>query len=124
MIRRLRERTKATLDRRYATLEQAEELLSALRAEVDDARADLESLRAEVGSLMAGIEGLARKGSDFIAAENPHEMRKKLFEAHRLAVESGRAIELILQTEVLMWQEIDRVAATIGLETDPISRLV
>lgn len=124
MIRRLRERTKATLDRRYATLEQARMLLSEMRAEVEGARAEMQSLRGEIGRLLAGLEGMARKGSEFMASENPHEMRKKLFEAHRLAVESGRAIELILQTEVLMWQEIDRIAESVGLKTDPISRLV
>ena len=95
----LRERVKAALDRRYLT-------------------------RDEGARLIGGATSEAQRAAAFVADLDPHELRKKLFEAHRLAIESARAIELILQTEVMMWREIDRVAQGAGVSLDTADRLL
>jgi hypothetical protein len=58
-------------------------------------------------SVSTSGSGTTRSAVEFVAEESPHELRKRLFDAHRLACEGALAIEQLLQQEVLIKQEID-----------------
>lgn len=45
----------------------------------------------------------------FIGDDDPDELRKRLYEAHRIAVEAAQAVETVLQQELLIWQAIDSI---------------
>ncbi len=106
----------AATDRRVAESELAVTGLSERVAALE------KDLRTHLVTLDTGIERLkdqtaeirteAAKGSALVAHEEPHALRKKLFESHRLALEGAEAIESLLQAELLLWQAIDAVDAS------------
>ena len=71
---------------------------------------DLDDVEVSVAAVESAVEqliGRTRSAVDFVAQESPHDLRKGLFEAHRLAREGTLAIELVLQQEVLLRRDID-----------------
>ncbi len=104
---------------RLASLEalvtvQREAIAAELKTLIDDQtetiEAGLSHLRDTVLMVRNAVDELAettRPAVDFVAQEPPHELRKRLFEAHRLARECAVAIELMLQEEVLIKRDID-----------------
>jgi len=123
----IRERIKTALDRRYALADETSTEVADLTAQLDEIATRLDAMtsrldrhleseikrrdRASVDEVkaMAAIAERASLGASFVATEDPHELRKKLFDAHRLANESARAIELLLQSELLLRRDIDSV---------------
>lgn len=67
------------------------------------------ALAEDVIELRSAVESIP-KGFRFVGNEDPDQLRIKLFEAHRLAVEASRAIETILQEEIRLWQAIDAMS--------------
>ena len=103
----------ADLSERLSTLEtELRERIVALETEltgrVVDLDADVEQLKVK----SIEIRDEAAKGSAFVAHEEPHALRKKLFESHRLAREGAEAIESLLQAELLLWQATDAISTT------------
>jgi predicted RNase H-like nuclease (RuvC/YqgF family) len=94
------ERTVTSLADRVAALE---DLVGRFDAVIDRHEQALETYREQ----LSGVLALSRVGAAFVSDEDPHELRKKLFAASRVAGESARAIETLLQAEVLLWQAID-----------------
>lgn len=96
MLSRIKGRVGAALDRRYVRRERHEadlarcaEQLARLAERADAADAELVRVR-----------GLQDGGP-------AHDARQQAREARRLADESARAIESVLQTELRLWQRID-----------------
>ena len=84
---------RTRLDARYA-----------LAADVARLEQTLERQQAEIQRLRASTDCA---GARFVGDENPHELRRRLFEARRLAVESATAIERLLQQEIMLWAALD-----------------
>jgi ribosome-binding factor A len=76
---------------------------------VDAALRGIDEALRSIRSSIAALEAETAPAVTFVADEPPHELRKRLFEAHRLARESGRAIELLLQQEVLLKRSLGEV---------------
>lgn len=109
-------RLKAVLDRRYVRLDQLESHLLIVRESQESLSNALSSLGRRLEALeesMSSVQtGLARAeaGSDFVGLENPHELRKKLFAADRLARECATSIERLLQADLLIRRDLDAIS--------------
>jgi hypothetical protein len=105
MVRRLRNRlsnwTKAMLDRRYARSEQLGEVADAIRS--------LDERVSRLQTEIRALTGQVGPGDLFVGRGDPHEMRKQLSTASRLADECSRAIEQLLQTNILLRRDLDAV---------------
>jgi hypothetical protein len=101
-----RRRTKAVLDRRYAT----QESLAALVLEVHSITDRLEKLERRLCSTSTTDDHVGCPGAAYVGREDPHALRKKTFEASRLAVEASIAVEHLLREDVLLWQAVDGLA--------------
>ena len=96
-----------------AALEAMDRKIADLTGQVGARRTEVDSAISNLGSEVAAARSVAEMGSAFVAHEEPHALRKKLFEAHRLARESAEAIESLLQAELMLWQAIDAANAEI-----------
>lgn len=139
----VRDALKGVLDRRYALTADIE----AIRSELHDLRNRLQTTGDDVGRLESEISTAMKAANDrlvelehrldaaqasiaavvettrpavaFVAEEEPHELRKRLFEAHRLAREGAFAIEQLLQTEVLLRRDLEQVASNRSVPDSP-----
>lgn len=118
---------KGALDRRYVQIASLDPILRQRddRSEwtremrsVDDQTEQRSSTTDNDVGTGAATHG-ASPGDRFVANENPDELRKLLFTAHRLANESARAIESLLQADVLLRRDID--ALTNDMDDDVLS---
>jgi hypothetical protein len=82
------------------------------RRDVRDALWEVRSLRREVVALRAEVERLRRERTPAAPPVDP-AMPAKVGEARRLAEETAVAADHLLQSEVLIWQAIDRLEARI-----------
>lgn len=111
-------RLKAVLDRRYVQLDQMQSHLVKIRESQQSLTETLDSLAQRIESLEKTMSSVqteliqAKAGSDFVASENPHELRKKLFAAHRLANECATSIERLLQADLLIRRDLDAMSET------------
>lgn len=97
--RSLSNRTKVVLDRRYVRHKQLNEIVDAvmmLREQVDKLQSQVQALASRTG-----------QGDLFIGSEDPNDMRRALFNAVRLADECSRAIEQLLQADILLRRDLD-----------------
>ena len=95
-------------NRRCSAMEpELAEVSALLRASVQR----ISDLDRELKARIEGVGSEAAIGAAFVGPEEPHELRKKLFDAHRLARESAEAIESLLQAELELWQAVDKVDA-------------
>ena len=92
--------------------------LSSIESQLSDVSSLLQTsvqrisdLDRELRERIDGVGSQAAIGAAFVGREEPHELRKKLFDAHRLARESAEAIESLLQAELELWQAVDGVDA-------------
>lgn len=115
MTRPLAERVRLVLDRRYVRLESG--LYPAVQDELADVRRALTSLSDRLELLEAAVtkgEKQAAKGANFVSAEDPHELRKRIFTAYRLANESAQAIERLLQADIILRRDLDALSSDEG----------
>lgn len=126
LIERFRRSIKGSLDRRYANhtqiasletrLEASASLLGETRDKVSQIGNDMAALSKSIAVFQEVAERLERRVDQLQAATNPSvrftgealpEMKHRLGEAHRLANESARAIEEILQQELLIKRDLN-----------------
>ncbi|MEV5412580.1 hypothetical protein AB0K60_27565 [Thermopolyspora sp. NPDC052614] len=79
------------------------------RRDVRDALWEVRSLRREVVALRAEVERLRKQRGATPAPADP----AKVGEARRLAEETAAAADHLLQSEVLIWQAVDRLEGRI-----------
>jgi hypothetical protein len=96
---RLSKRTKAMLDRRYARNDQIVELAVRL----------LEGRVTQLEDQIRGLVARVSAGDAFVGSGDPHEMRKTLFNASRMADECSRAIEHLLQADIILRRDLDSI---------------
>ncbi|WP_206061609.1 hypothetical protein [Nonomuraea basaltis] len=91
---RLRKAVRTWFDSRYISIADH-------RQDIRDALWEVQTLRREMATLQAEVERLrsARPPAPVDAA--------KVDDTHRLAQETAKALDAVLQNEVLVWQAID-----------------
>lgn len=87
------------LDRRYTRNDQIVELADTIRLLEEQ----ITQLEDQIGGLVARVSA----GDAFVGSGDPHEMRRTLFNASRMADECSRAIEHLLQTDILLRRDLD-----------------
>lgn len=97
---RLRKAVRTWFDSRYISI-------SDHRQDIRDALWEVQTLRREVATLQGEVERL--RNARPAAAPKPDT--RKIDEAHRLAQETAKALDGVLQNEVLVWQAIDDLRA-------------
>ncbi|MGB7860949.1 MAG: hypothetical protein WBM90_10670 [Acidimicrobiia bacterium] len=109
------DRVKQALDRRYVPRDQMASTVhmeARLRVQGDNMTlARMSSLEERLDRL-EDLYSEVRVGADFIHHEDPHDLRKRLFTAHRLANECAIAIEMLLQADILHQRDLDELAAS------------
>jgi len=102
---KIRRAVRARFDARYVSREDH-------RRDVRDALWEVRSLRREVVALRAEVDRLRKERKPASAPADP-AMPAKVGEAKRLAEETAAAADHLLQSEVLIWQAVDRLEARI-----------
>ncbi|MEV4288824.1 hypothetical protein AB0K40_25230 [Nonomuraea bangladeshensis] len=106
---RLRKAVRTWFDSRYISVADH-------RQDIRDALWEVQTLRREVTGLQAEVERLRKAvakpaprpaGADKKAAAD----KARLDDTHRLAQETAKALDGVLQNEVLVWQAIDDLRA-------------
>ncbi|GAA5041562.1 hypothetical protein GCM10023259_010400 [Thermocatellispora tengchongensis] len=119
MPARLRRAVRAWLDARYVTrVDHRHDIKDALR-EVQAVGRELATLRREVERLRTQVTALAAEPKQ--PAPPDSARRAKWDEAHRLATETATAMDRLLQNEVLLWQAVDRIDATLGKRVEGVA---
>ncbi|MET8863213.1 hypothetical protein ABZW11_09700 [Nonomuraea sp. NPDC004580] len=92
---RLRKAVRTWFDSRYISIADH-------RQDIRDALWEVQTLRREMRTLQEEVERLRK-------ARPPVIDKKKVDETHRLAQETAKALDGVLQNEVLVWQAIDQL---------------
>ncbi|MFI7639574.1 hypothetical protein [Nonomuraea sp. NPDC049400] len=100
---RLRKAVRTWFDSRYISI-------SDHRQDIRDALWEVQTLRREMATLQSEVERL-RNARPAPADRADRADRAKIDEAHRLAEETAKALDGVLQNEVLVWQAIDDLRA-------------
>ncbi|MDF2707026.1 MAG: hypothetical protein K0R62_2678 [Nonomuraea muscovyensis] len=95
---RLRQAVRTWFDARYISIADH-------RQDIRDALWEVQTLRREMATLQAEVERLRKAPVRQPAA--PKTDTTRLDDAHRLAQETAKALDGVLQNEVLVWQAID-----------------
>ncbi|MCA2223016.1 proline-rich domain-containing protein [Nonomuraea aurantiaca] len=93
---RLRKAVRAWFDSRYISIGDH-------RQDIRDALWEVQTLRREMASLQDEVERLRNARP----ATPPTTDKARLDDTHRLAQETAKALDGVLQNEVLLWQAID-----------------
>ncbi|MEU6784535.1 hypothetical protein ABZ912_35515 [Nonomuraea angiospora] len=99
---RLRKAVRTWFDSRYISI-------SDHRQDIRDALWEVQTVRREMATLQSEVERLRNArptGSGISRAD-----KTKLDDTHRLAQETAKALDGVLQNEVLVWQAIDDLRA-------------
>ncbi|MBB6546448.1 hypothetical protein [Nonomuraea rubra] len=103
---RLRKAVRTWFDSRYISIADH-------RQDIRDALWEVQTLRREMATLQSEVERL--RSARPAAAPGPDPaLKAKLDDTHRLAQETARAMDGVLQNEVLVWQAIDGLRAGRG----------
>ncbi|SDK11882.1 hypothetical protein [Nonomuraea jiangxiensis] len=94
---RLRKAVRTWFDSRYISIADH-------RQDIRDALWEVQTLRREMATLQSEVERLR-------TARPPVADKAKIDEARRLAQETAKALDGVLQNEVLVWQAIDDLRA-------------
>ncbi|MEW9556298.1 hypothetical protein [Nonomuraea sp. NPDC050783] len=100
---RLRKAVRTWFDARYISVADH-------RQDLKDALWEVQTLRREVTGLQGEVERL-RKAVAARPQQAPAADKARLDDTHRLAQETARALDGVLQNEVLVWQAIDDLRA-------------
>ncbi|SEG94272.1 hypothetical protein SAMN05444920_108329 [Nonomuraea solani] len=95
---RLRKAVRTWFDSRYISITDH-------RQDIRDALWEVQTLRREMATLHGEMERLKN-------ARPPAVDKAKIDDTHRLAQETAKAMDGVLQNEVLVWQAIDDLRAT------------
>ncbi|MFG1704585.1 hypothetical protein ACFLIM_15445 [Nonomuraea sp. M3C6] len=90
---RLRKAVRTWFDSRYISIADH-------RQDIRDALWEVQTLRREMATLQGEVERLR-------TARPPVVDKAKIDDTHRLAQETAKALDGVLQNEVLVWQAID-----------------
>ncbi|MCF6469194.1 hypothetical protein FAF44_12435 [Nonomuraea sp. MG754425] len=96
---RLRKAVRTWFDSRYISIADH-------RQDIRDALWEVQTLRREMATLQNEVERL-RKARPAAPAKPDPALKAKVEDAHRLAQETAKALDGVLQNEVLVWQAID-----------------
>jgi hypothetical protein len=107
---RLRQAVRTWFDARYISIADH-------RQDIRDALWEVQTLRREMATLQAEVERLRKAPVRQPAA--PKTDTTRLDDAHRLAQETAKALDGVLQNEVLVWQAIDDLRARHVTAADP-----
>ncbi|MEU0570688.1 hypothetical protein ABZ297_35575 [Nonomuraea sp. NPDC005983] len=102
---RLRKAVRTWFDARYISIADH-------RQDIRDALWEVQTLRREMATLQAEVERL--RNARPLAVD-----RAKLDDTQRLAQETAKALDGVLQNEVLLWQAIDSLKAGRASEDQP-----
>jgi hypothetical protein len=94
---RLRKAVRTWFDSRYISIADH-------RQDIRDALWEVQTLRREVAALQGEVERLRK-------ARPPAVDKARIDDTYRLAQETARALDGVLQNEVLVWQAIDELRA-------------
>lgn len=100
---RLRQAVRTWFDARYISIADH-------RQDIRDALWEVQTLRREMATLQAEVERLRKAPAGQPAAPRTGTTKidtAKVEDAHRLAQETAKALDGVLQNEVLVWQAID-----------------
>jgi hypothetical protein len=95
---RLRKAVRTWFDSRYISIADH-------RQDIRDALWEVQTLRREVASLQGEVERL-RKARPPVTVD-----KARIDDTYRLAQETAKALDGVLQNEVLVWQAIDELRA-------------
>jgi hypothetical protein len=95
---RLRKAVRTWFDSRYISIVDH-------RQDIRDALWEVQTLRREMATLQDEVERL--RSARPAAPSSPATDRSRADDAHRLAQETAKALDRVLQNEVLVWQAID-----------------
>ncbi|NUR88241.1 MAG: hypothetical protein HOY71_29485 [Nonomuraea sp.] len=90
---RLRQAVRRWFDSRYISIADH-------RQDIRDALWEVQTLRREMATLQGEVERLRN-------ARPPAVDKTKIDDTHRLAQETAKSLDRVLQNEVLVWQAID-----------------
>ncbi|MEU8249881.1 hypothetical protein [Nonomuraea sp. NPDC048916] len=107
---RLRKAVRTWFDSRYISIADH-------RQDIRDALWEVQTLRREVVTLQGEVERL--RNTRPRAAATPAFDKSKIDDAHRLAQETAKALDGVLQNEVLVWQAIDDLNARLASPPPP-----
>ncbi|MEU5862265.1 MULTISPECIES: hypothetical protein [unclassified Nonomuraea] len=100
---RLRQAVRSWFDSRYISVADH-------RQDIRDALWEVQTLRREMATLHGEVERLRDARPPLIT---PLIDKAKLDDAHRLAQETAKALDGVLQNEVLVWQAVDDLRARV-----------
>ncbi|GAA3231844.1 hypothetical protein [Nonomuraea helvata] len=101
---RLRKAVRTWFDSRYISI-------SDHRQDIRDALWEVQTLRREMATLQSEVERLRNARPQVIDPVISKGDKAKIDDAHRLAQETAKALDGVLQNEVLVWQAIDDLRA-------------
>ncbi|MGR6914937.1 hypothetical protein ACU635_11880 [[Actinomadura] parvosata] len=102
---RLRRAVRTWFDSRYISIADH-------RQDIRDALWEVQTLRREMATLHSEVERLRNARPAAAQAGKPDPaLKAKVDDAHRLAQETAKALDGVLQNEVLVWQAIDELRA-------------
>ncbi|MFI7128417.1 hypothetical protein ACIBQ1_22130 [Nonomuraea sp. NPDC050153] len=101
---RLRKAVRTWFDSRYISI-------SDHRQDIRDALWEVQTLRREMATLQSEVERLRNARPPASSPGIGKADKARLDDAHRLAQETAKALDGVLQNEVLVWQAIDDLRA-------------
>lgn len=104
---RLRKAVRTWFDSRYISIADH-------RQDIRDALWEVQTLRREMATLQGEVERLRNAGTpapDKAQADKTQADRAKIEDTRRLAQETAKALDGVLQNEILVWQAIDELRA-------------
>lgn len=110
---RLRKAVRRWFDSRYISVADHRQDIKDALWEVQTLRREMTALRGEVTALRAQVERLGQAVPPGGSRLDVH----KLDDTHRLAQETARALDGLLQNEVLLWQAVDDLKARVAAPT-------
>ncbi|MFC5830301.1 hypothetical protein [Nonomuraea insulae] len=96
---RLRTAVRTWFDSRYISI-------SDHRQDIRDALWEVQTLRREMATLQSEVERL-RNARPAAPPKTDDRLRTKVDDTQRLAQETAKALDGVLQNEILVWQAID-----------------
>lgn len=104
---RLRTAVRTWFDSRYISI-------SDHRQDIRDALWEVQTLRREMATLQSEVERLRNARPADRPKTDDRLLRTKVDDTQRLAQETAKALDGVLQNEILVWQAIDGLRAAGG----------
>ncbi|WP_206066900.1 hypothetical protein [Nonomuraea composti] len=109
---RLRRAVRTWFDSRYISIADH-------RQDIRDALWEVQTLRREMATLQGEVERLRNARPGTAAPKPDPALKAKVDDTHRLAQETAKALDGVLQNEVLVWQAIDGLRAKLDEPGSP-----